>query len=409
MKVLLYGINFSPELTGIGKYSGELADWLVEQGHDVSVVTAPPYYPDWRVVPPYSSFRYVVEQKGPNYRVTRCPLWVPSVPKGLSRIVHLLSFALSSIPALLFSAKGRPDVIIVVVPAFFCSVGALAVARLVGAKAWIHVQDYEVDAAFDLGILKGEWLKKAALGFEKWVLQRFDRVSTISRKMFELARRKGVEQSRTLLFPNWVDLSIVNNVAADRVAGVRDSLGIPESAVVALYSGNMGAKQGLEILSEAADLLKNEKDIFFIFCGNGAGRVQLEAAVRKFINVHFLDLQPLERFGELLLAADIQLLPQRADAADLVMPSKLTGMLASGRPIVATAVDGTEVALVVGGCGLVVPPEDPNQFASAILSLARDKSLRERLGEAGRRYASDNLEKSSVLSKFSENLKSLCS
>lgn len=111
--------------------------------------------------------------------------------------------------------------------------------------------------------------------------------------------------------------------------------------------------------------------------------------------------------GELLAMADIHLLPQGADAADLVMPSKLTGMLASGRPVVATANAGTELASVVADCGLVVSPEKPKVFADAIRLLANDAALRARLGASGRAYAEAHLDRDAVLGKFEVDLKSV--
>ena len=177
-------------------------------------------------------------------------------------------------------------------------------------------------------------------------------------------------------------------------------MGITPDAVVALYSGNMGAKQGLELLADVARLCQSS--IVFVFCGNGAGRADLVQRCAGLTNVHFLDLQPMARLGELLGMADIHLLPQRADAADLVMPSKLTGMLASGRPVIATAMPGTELALVVAGqdCGVVVPPEQPQAFASALEQLAQDKPQRTRMGLAARRYAEANLDIDAVLGRF---------
>jgi colanic acid biosynthesis glycosyl transferase WcaI len=139
---LIYGINYSPELTGIGKYTGEMAAWLSEQGHDVQVVTAPPYYPEWRIGEGYSG-RWFRSERLAGVRVLRCPLWVPPQPGGLKRLAHLLSFALSSIPAVLWSLRRRPEVIIVVAPAFFCAPAAWLAASLYGAKCWLHIQDFE--------------------------------------------------------------------------------------------------------------------------------------------------------------------------------------------------------------------------------------------------------------------------
>lgn len=405
MKLLIYTLNYEPELTGIGKYSGEMAHWLSRSGHDVRVVTSYPYYPQWRILDGYDSSWYSVE-RSPNLQVTRCPLWIPDKPGGIKRLLHLASFALTSFPVLLRHIFWRPDVVWIVAPAFFCVPGALVASRLSGAQSWVHIQDYEVDAAFDLGVLKGEGLKSLALGVERWFLQRFDRFSTISRRMLEMGTRKGVPEQKVVLFPNWVDLAAIAP-SSEGEGTYRQELGIDANTVVALYSGNMGAKQGLEILSEAAGRLSDDPSICFVFCGNGAGRAELERQAGGFKNVRFLDLQPLERLGELLGTADIHLLPQRADAADLVMPSKLTGMLASGKAVVATAHTGTEVANVVEGCGLVVPPESPAEFSQAIQRLARDESLRRRLGKAGREYAERFLDRDSVLGAFESELKRL--
>ena len=377
MRVLIYGINFFPELTGIGKYTGEMAAWLAAHGHQVRVLTAPPYYPQWHVAEGYVNWwrrehdihSSGIDHGGPGSLIVyRCPLWVPAKVTGLKRLVHLASFSLSSVPILIKQLFWRPDVVWVVAPAFFCAPGAWLMARLCGAKCWLHIQDFEVDAAFDLGLLKAQHLRRCATAIEGWLLRRFDVVSTISNRMLERAVAKGVAQAHTVLFPNWADISAVS--PDGNKEAFRAELGIDNDTVVALYSGNMGAKQGLEILAQAAALLQGNAKLAFVFCGNGVGRAELVTRCTGLLNVHFLDLQPLEKLGTLLATADIHLLPQRADAADLVMPSKLTGILASGRPVVATAHEGTGVAKVVAGCGVVVPPEDPNAFANAIASLA---------------------------------------
>jgi colanic acid biosynthesis glycosyl transferase WcaI len=416
VNILVYGINFHPELTGIGKYTGDMVDWLTGHGHRVRVVTSPPYYPAWRVDAPYSSRFYQREASSfSGYSVWRCPLWVPRKVTGVKRLLHLASFAFASFPVMLGQIFWRPDVVWVAAPSLMCAPAAWLAARLGGAKACIHIQDYEVDAAFDLGLLKNRHLRSLALAVERFVLRRFDLVSTISRRMLALARAKGVAEEKTLLFPNWVSLAAFTGPGAQEhlpeiaQRGYREELSIPADAVVALYSGNMGTKQGLEILPEVADLLAQaRKDVFFIFCGQGVGRERFEALCAGLPNVRLLPLQPAERLSELLATADIHLLPQRADAADLVMPSKLTGMLASARPVVATAHLGTEVAEVVAQCGLVVPPEDAAALADAIVRLADDAALRKAFGKAGREYAEQNLDRDVVLRRYEAELLRLC-
>ena len=405
MKVLFYGINFVPELTGIGKYTGEMAAWLAAQGHDVRVVTAPPYYPNWSVAAGHSG-RAWRRERWHGADVWRCPLWVPSRPGGAKRLLHLASFALSSLPVMLRQLVWRPDVVWVVEPALFCAPAAWATARLCGASAWLHIQDYEVDAAFDMGLIKGKRLRNWVEAAERWLMRRFDRVSTISGRMLERAIAKGVEPTRLVAFPNWVDLSAIVPLSAP--SAYRAELGIAEGATVALYSGNMGAKQGLEGLAAAAKKLQGHPSVKFVFCGDGAGRDDLVSRCAGMPNVCFLPLQPLERLGELLGLADIHLLPQRADAADLVMPSKLTGMLASGRAVIATAAPQTELSQVIAQraqCGLVVPPENAEALAQAIVALAEDPDRRARMGANSRAYAERELDRQAVLLRFEAGLR----
>jgi len=412
-KILLYGLNFSPELTGIGKYTGELAAWLAARGHAVRVVTAPPYYPDWKVGAGFKNAwttdtgcRVEPGMTTDALTVWRCPLWVPAQPGGLKRLLHLASFALSSLPVMLRQIVWRPDVVWVVEPALFCAPTAVVVARLCGAKAWLHVQDFEVDAAFDLGLLRGKWLRRLVLGAERWLMRRFDVVSTISQRMHQRLLDKGVLADKARLAVNWVDMAQFALPSLDGVAAYRRELGIADGAVVALYSGNMGGKQGLELLADVALLCS---EVAFVFCGNGAGRSDLVARCAGLPNVRFLDLQPLERLPDLLATADIHLLPQKAEAADLVMPSKLTGMLASARAVVARAHVGTELASVVQGCGLVVPPGDAVAFAHAVRALASDRAQREQLGAAGYLYAQEHLDRQAVLQKFEADVLAMIS
>ena len=294
----------------------------------------------------------------------------------------------------------------VVEPPLFCAPTAWVVARLSGARALLHVQDFEVDAAFDLGLLKGPWLKRLVLGCEHWLMQRFDGVSAISARMLTRAGSKGVNAQRLALFPNWVDVAAMTAANQAGVQAYRAELGLPAGAVVALYSGNMGAKQGLEVLAQVARQCAATEDghpaqsVRFVFCGNGVGREALVAQCQGLGNVQFMNLQPAERLADLLALADIHLLPQRAEAADLVMPSKFTGMLASARPVVATARAGTELAGIAASCGLVVPPEDPAAMKTAIVTLAACADLRASLGAAGRAYALQHMDRETVLLQF---------
>ena len=401
MKIVLYSINYFPELTGIGKYVGEMAEWLVMRGHQVRVVTASPYYPGWVISEGYSGCKYS-RRKINGVDVFRCPLWVPRKPSGIKRLIHLASFALTSAPAMFLQIFWKPDLVFVVEPPLFCAPFALLTSRLSHAKAWLHVQDFEVDAAFDLGIMNSNIMKNVVHNFEKFLMKRFDKVSTISSKMLEKLGNKGVEKSKTTFFPNWVDTRMIYPISQ---SSMRANLGILENDIVCLYSGSMGEKQGLEILVDVARLLRNESNVHFVICGNGPARDRLIVLGSDLCNIIWLPLQPIDKLNDLLGIADIHLLAQRADVADLVLPSKLAGMLASGKPVIATANPGTEIALTLSQCGKVVEPGNALTLANAILDLVRDGLGREALGIKGRMYALEYLNMNLVLSRFEKMAK----
>lgn len=402
-RILLYGLNFAPEPTGTGKYTAEMAHWLAKAGHDVRVVTTPPYYPDWRVQSGYSGWRYSSETCS-GVRVDRAPLWVPKFPGGAKRVLHLASFAVSSLPLLMKNLAWRPHLIWTVAPALACAPGAALAARMVGAISWLHIQDFEVDAAFEMGLLRGRKMRAGASLAEQALLRSFDRVSSISRRMVAKLGQKGVCSNRTVFFPNWVDTETIQPM--ESASEYREQLGIAQDAFVALYSGTMGAKQGLEVLAEAAHRLAHHENIHFVFCGQGVGREALQAACAGLPRVHWLPLQPVDQLGTLLNTADVHLLPQQRVSADLVMPSKLAGMLASGRPVLATADPGTEVAAWVDGCGELVAPGDAAALASVLLRLSKEPAYCRSLGAQARERAVVHLSRDAVLQRFHSQMQS---
>jgi colanic acid biosynthesis glycosyl transferase WcaI len=393
MRILIYSANFAPEPTGVGKYSGEMAWWLAEHGHEVRVVAAPPYYPTWKVDRKYlwPPFRH---EQWRGVDVWRAPLWVPKSPTGLTRLLHLISFAITSFPVMIWQIGWRPDLVLTVAPAFVCAPTGLLTARLCRARAWLHLQDFEVDVAFSMGLLKGKLLQRIVLRIERWVLRQFDTVSTISGRMVERLLTKGVAPVRTRYFPNWVDVTRIGTMAS---GNFRAKLGIPHDAIVVLFSGTLGGKQGLLVIPEAAGRLAARGDIVFVVCGDGVVKPSLETAAAALPNLMILPLQPSGRLADLLSMADIHLLPQSPDAADLVLPSKLSGMLASGRPVIATCRSGTEISGIVTQCGIVVEPEDGSNLALAIVKLADDPELRFELGRRARTFAEANFERDAVL------------
>jgi colanic acid biosynthesis glycosyl transferase WcaI len=404
VNVLILGLNYAPEPVGIGPYTTGMAEALVGAGHRVSVVCAKPYYPYWHVEPAFRGPRARRGVEG-GARVIRLPIYVPREPSGARRLAHHASFALRAFPALLAEARRqRPDVVIAIAPSLLSAAIARAVARLLGAKLWLHVQDFEVDAAFATGLLRdGGLLSRAARRFEQWSLKA-DRVSTISPQMCARLARRGVAAAKIVEFRNWATLDGI--VPSAGGSGYRQDWGI-DRPHVAVYSGAIGNKQGIELIVEAARQLQHRHDLTFVICGDGPHRDRLADLAAGLDNIQLRPLQPAERLGELLALASVHLLPQIAGAADLLLPSKLTNMLASGRPVVTTALADTGIAREVEGCGLVVEPGDAASFARAITRLLDEPALCAAMGANAARRAQERWSRGQILHRFERQLSEL--
>ncbi|MDP1875919.1 WcaI family glycosyltransferase [Phenylobacterium sp.] len=383
--IVIYGINYAPEIAGVGRYSGEIGAHLAAEGHRVCVVTAPPHYPGWRVQKPHRNGWAREVLAGAD--LYRCPLYLSEQMKGVRRLLAPLSFAASSAPVALWTIlRRRPSVVLVVEPTLFVAPVALLAARLVGARTVLHVQDLEVEAAFAVGHLgRGGLLARVAGAYDRAMVRRFSRIVTISNRMAEKIIDKGADASKVAIVRNWVDL---DQVRPDQDAGAyRRELGISAGTYVALYSGNLGAKQGVRLIWEAAEHLRDRPGILFLVAGDGPMRSELAQAAARLPNLRLLDFQPEHRFGEFLSMADVHLLPQEREAADLLLPSKLGGMLASAKPIIVTADPDTELADFLGTSCKLTPPGDSAALAASVSQAAEsdpDPVLRaERLTLAG--------------------------
>ena len=409
LKILIYSLNYAPDKVGIGKYSGELGSALSSRGFSVHAITAPPYFPRWVISSEYrnSYVNYYRE----NVLIHSCPLWVPPNPNSIARLIHLLSFALTSFFPLLGQRSWQPDVILTVAPAFFCAPGALMLTKLCGPScvSWLHVQDFELDAAFELGMLKGKFLRRLAEVVEKSILHRFDCVSSISKQMVNKLESKGVAPSSTVLFPNWVNLDEIYPIPTltRKFNCFRLKLNIPHDSVVLMYSGSMNQKQGLELIVEAIQFLSDIPGLFWLFAGEGPMKPYLLRATALFPQVIHFPLQPAELMNDWLNAADIHLLPQKAGAADLVLPSKLLGILASGRPVVATSTHGSALAELASEAGACTSPGDAHAFADALRHLIADPEQRLMAGKRARKLAEERFGKDAVLERFEQQLLSL--
>lgn len=396
--VSIVSINYAPEMTGIGVYSTGMARFLARCGYQVVVHTGFPYYPHWRKreADRRALFREEIDQE---VRLRRSFLYVPRRPTALRRILHELSFTLSAAASYLLGP--RAAITIIVSPPLLLGLAIGLLARLKGSRILFHVQDLQPDAAIDLGMIRNPALVRVLRLIERQAYGLADRVSTISMAMLQRLEARGVPRARLRLFRNWANDDVVSPVETD--TGLRSQWGL-EGKTVVLYSGNMGVKQGLETLIEAAHELRAELDIVFLIVGDGGEKGNLMALAERLglHNVRFFPLQPAAALSDLLGTADIAVIPQRQGVTDIVLPSKVGNLLASARPVIAAAQPHTDLHDLIGEakCGLVVPPGDGKTLARAIRSLGRAPATRRALGHNGRVYMESRLSSTCVLTEF---------
>jgi colanic acid biosynthesis glycosyl transferase WcaI len=404
MRVIVWGINYAPEFTGIAPHTVALCEFLEREGHDVEMVTSFAYYPTWQKRP---------EDRGRLYRtdvikgvpVHRCWHFVPARASALKRILHEASFVFTSTLRTLFLEQ--PDVFVVVSPPLLLGAAAWVVGKLKRAPYVFHVQDMQPDAAVGLGMLKRSWFTRALYALEALAYWHAARVSGITRGMLKAFRSKGVPESKLIYFPNAIELD--SNEPAPSRGEFRKRYGFAPDDFLAIYAGNLGVKQGLEVLLETAALLR-DKPIRFLVCGDGAQREALaaRAAEMQLPNFSMLPLQVGRDYRALLVDADVCFITQQAGAGNSFFPSKLLGLLAESKPVVTVAAPECELALslIEGNFGVNVPPGRPEELAEVLASMASDRARLSAYGAAGRVYV-EQFDKARIFSNFRDQLVSL--
>lgn len=401
--------NFYPEPTGIGKYNGDMINWLVGHGFDCTVVTTYPYYPYWKVQKPYKNRWYKKEvstdpESNGSLTIYRCPSYVPADPTGKKRMLQDLSFWTSMfwVVQKLILFKKKHDYVITVAPPFHLGYLAWFYRKLKGGKLIYHIQDLQIEAAQELNILSNQKMFDLLYSVEKNILKGSDFVSSISEGMIKRIEAKAGRG--VLFFPNWTDTAYFFPIG-DK-APLKARWGYHADDFVCVYSGSIGEKQGLENIIGCAEQLKPNPRIQFVICGTGPYRQKLEELTlnKGLINVKFLPLQDKAVFNEFLNMADIHLVIQKGNAGDLVMPSKLTTILAVGGVSVITATPGTSLYDLVENynVGFVIPPDDFAALAKIIGSTAETSTAEQ--CKNSRAYALKFLDIDNVMNTFLQNI-----
>lgn len=405
MRIAVLGINFYPEPIGIAVYTTELCEYLTNIGHEVTVFTAFPYYPQWQILKHYKKRLFMAE----NYKgmkIKRSYVYVPCKVTAKSRILHELSFIISSFLNMLFSTKS--DVVIAISPPLGLGLTAYINSKIKKSLFVFHIQDLQPDAAVELGMIKNKILIKLLYKIEKFILTRVTSVSVISKKMEEKIVSKGVNSKKVFYFPNWVDPEYFKPSPKMNRFRVENNLG---DKFIVLYSGNIGIKQGLDVILKAADKTKDNKDIVYLTVGDGAYKEGLfkKYEKMKLENIFFLPVQSKEMLPYMLSAADVCLIPQQKRITDVIMPSKLLAIMACGRPVIAGTMVGSELYDVINdsGCGVAVEPENPTQLVNAMTMIYGNRKKGVDYGKRGREYAIQHFSKETVLGLFESKIQNL--
>jgi len=334
-------------------------------------------------------------------------IYVPSRPKGFTRLLHLLSFTISSIPILIKNISWKPDFTISIEPPFFTTPSTILFSNLTQSKSILHIQDLEIYAAYSLDILKKGLFYKIIQKVENILLSKFDTISTISPMMKKQIVPKGIDESEIVLLPNWADTDKIHPAINNKY--LRDKLSIKPDQKVILYSGNIGEKQNLIGVINVADKMRLVNDnCIFLLVGDGANKKQLVEKVKKrnITNIKFLSLQPIEDLGALLTLADIHLVVQDKNISDFVLPSKLTNILSAGGVSIISANAKTQLSQLVKnhGIGYLINPGSESEIYNAINHILTNKSEYSTISTNARKYSEKYLSRDKILNNFVNNV-----
>ena len=403
MKILILGLNYLPETTSIGPYTAELAEYLREQGHAVSVITSFPAAPHWKIWEGYRGKKLMREVLN-GIPILRTYLYVPKNPRSTVR--RLLSDFSFSISALMGIFSGRPDLVVVISPPLQLVFTAILLT-FGTSRVFLQIKDLVPDAAVAVGAFKqGSLILKAAYAFERFAYKNADGIGVICDGMRRNLLSKGVPPNKVLLLPDYIDTHSIR--PADRNNAFRERFQIPGDEFLAVYSGSVGGKQGLQTFVEAASLLEQENGITCCLIGDGPYLPELRSLADRVgaKRLRFLPLQPREALSQQLSAADALVITQRASITDMVFPGKLLYYMASGRPIVAAVAGDSETGRFIRNTnvGVVVPPEDAAGLANAFRQLRTNPQQARQLGSNGRDVAVSQFDRSVVLERFGKHL-----
>jgi glycosyltransferase involved in cell wall biosynthesis len=407
MRILIVTQNYLPEMGALSNRLYPVVRRLAEAGHEVYVATGMPNYPEGEVFAGYRGRRAMRESLG-GATVLRTACHV--TPRNQSKWAQLRSY-LSFIPAALRGGwrAGKPDVVFVSTPPLFALIPALLLAKLRGARLVLDVRDLWPDELVTYAGYGERSLPVRLTGaLARLGYRMSDCVVGTTDAILDAAVERGAAREKTFLMPNGADLELFRPVSPDNAVARGYPFG---ERFVVMYSGLFGIKHGLEVLLEAAALLKRHEDIAFFLLGNGARREALAAEVKErgLGNVIFGGERGVEDVPLLLARADVCFAAVRPEPyPKKVISVKVFEYMACEKPVVGALSGESARVLAESNGGLVVPPGDARATADAILALRGDPARRAAMGKAGRRYVEENYSRAAWAARLEQRISALC-
>jgi colanic acid biosynthesis glycosyl transferase WcaI len=402
MRILVLVIQYPPDVNTSGVLMSQLCEGLAARGHDVSVLTTFPHYEKFRVWDEYRG--KVVETDVRNgVDVTRTYVYANGKKQNMrNRLLSYLSFmALATVVGTL--SRRSYDVILCSNGSFFSGLAATILGRIKGAPFIYNVQDLYPETPVQSGQISNSTAIAMLEKLERFMYARSARVSVISPTFRDNLVGKNIPVQKVATIPNFVDVDFIRPYPKDN-AFSREQ-GLTEKFVVT-HAGNLGYVYDLDALLDVAHVVADEQDIQFLIVGDGVERARLSNRARSLglSNVRFLPFQPRERLPLLRAASDVQVALYRNGSARFSMPSKVYEIMASGRPVLASADVDSDLWRLVQGvrCGICVEPHAPHKLAAALTALYRDPSLRTRMAERGRAEAVRAYSREAIVGQYEE-------
>lgn len=403
-RTLLLSANYLPEATGTAPYVAALASGLRSRQHDVHVLTTHPHYPNWRVATGYG--QWVKRGRVGGVNVTRLRHYVPRRPTPVLRALSEMSFGLRLVGA----RWGRPTAIVAVSPAMIsvalARARSLVTHRRTPFVAWVQdLYGVGLDETGQ-GRLRGAQLVTA---LEGWLFRSSSVVVVIHDRFADRIHDNfRVPRERIMVVPNWTHLQ---PFPAPDIRRVRREYGWADDEVIVLHGGNMGIKQGLHHVIDAARLARTRGDsVRFVLVGSGSQRDELgHLAEAEPANIQFIVPLDERSFTDILQAADVLLVHELPGVGEMAVPSKLTSYFAAGRPVLA-ATDPTGAAateIMRAAAGVVVPAGDPAALVDGAIAIVADPDRSAQFGANGRHYRETVLDEATAVDRFDSLLRDL--